>query len=246
MKSCIQISASQQMKKGENIFYKRKKQNHSQTSVLKTFLIPKNNITAASFQVANCIARHGKPLSEGEFVKQAFLECSATLFADFKEKDLIIKRINELPISRNTIKDRVIELEKNISSQIHNDLKYAEIYSIALDESNDVNGYAQLAVFARYKSGNIMKEELVKLITLKGRCTGLDIYKEFDSAFKEMDIDLQKIVSVTTDGAPNMVGKNIGFIQKLKQNMKHSLIEFHCIIHQQVLCAKQGLKYFPM
>lgn len=89
-----------------------------------------------------------------------------------------------------------------------------------------------------------MKEELVKLITLKGRCTGLDIYKEFDSAFKEMDIDLQKIVSVTTDGAPNMVGKNIGFIQKLKQNIKHSLIEFHCIIHQQVLCAKQGLKIF--
>ncbi|XP_067135468.1 EPM2A-interacting protein 1-like [Centruroides vittatus] len=133
-------------------FLQKKKENHSQTSVLETFLIPKNNITAASFQVAHCIARQGKPLSEGEIVKQAVLECSATLFADFKEKDLIIKRINELPISRNTIKDRVIELERNIFSQIHNDLNYAQMYSIALDESNDVNGYAQLAVFARYKS----------------------------------------------------------------------------------------------
>lgn len=53
-----------------------------------------------------------------------------------------------------------------------------------------------------------MKEELIKLIPLKGKCTGLDIFKEFDNAFKEMDIDLQKIVSVTTDGAFNMVGKN--------------------------------------
>lgn len=89
-----------------------------------------------------------------------------------------------------------------------------------------------------------MKEKLIKRITLKGKCTGLDIFKEFDIAFKEMDIDLQKIVSVTTDGAPNMVGKNIGFIQYLKQKITPSLIEFHCIIHQQVLCAKQGLKTF--
>lgn len=81
----------------ERIFFtkkKEKKQNHSQTSVSKTFLIPKNNVTAANFQVAHCIVRHGKPLSEGEFVKQAFLECSITLFAGFQKKDLIIKCIN--------------------------------------------------------------------------------------------------------------------------------------------------------
>lgn len=130
--------------------------------------------------------------------------------------------------------------------QIHHDLNKAEMYSIALDESNDVNGYAQLAVFARYKSQNSMKEELINLITLKGNCTGLDIFNEFNNVFKEMDINLQKIVSVTTDGAPSMVGKNIGFIRHrhLKQNVSHSIIEFHCIIHQQVLCAKHGLKIF--
>lgn len=41
-----------------------------------------------------------------------------------------------------------------------------------------------------------------------------------------------------------MVGKNNGFIQQLKQTISYSLIQFHCIIHQQVLCAKQGLKTF--
>lgn len=51
-----------------------------------------------------------------------------------------------------------------------------------------------------------------------------------------MDIDLQKIVSITTDGTPYMVGKNIGFIQQLKLNIRHFLIEFLCI-YQQVLCA---------
>ncbi|GFS48454.1 RNase H domain-containing protein [Trichonephila clavipes] len=53
-----------------------------------------------------------------------------------------------------------------------------------------------------------MKEELIKLITLKGKCTGLDIFKEFDIAFKEMDIDHQKIIFVTTDGTPSIVDRH--------------------------------------
>ena len=82
-----------------------------------------------------------------------------------------------------------------------------------------------------------MREELVKLITLTGRNTGLDVFKEFADTFMKMNIDLQKIVSVTTDCAPSMIGKNIGFIQQLKQIVLHFLIEFHCLIHQEVLCA---------
>lgn len=60
----------------------------------------------------------------------------------FKEKDLIIKCINELPITHNSIKDLIIELKRNISSQIQNDLKCVEICSNALDESTDINGFA--------------------------------------------------------------------------------------------------------
>ena len=70
---------------------------------------------------------------EVEFLKEEFLECSAALFADFKEKYLMIKRVNELPISRNTIKERILTLDENTSSQINYDLKCAEMYSIALE-----------------------------------------------------------------------------------------------------------------
>ena len=41
-----------------------------------------------------------------------------------------------------------------------------------------------------------------------------------------------------------MVEKNIDIIQCLIQKITHSLIELHCMIYQQVLCAKQGLKMF--
>ncbi|GFY08129.1 general transcription factor II-I repeat domain-containing protein 2A [Trichonephila clavipes] len=49
---------------------------------------------------------------------------------------------------------------------------------------------------------------------------------------------------VTTDGVPNKVGKKSGFISLFKTDVGHSILECHCIIHQQALCAKSGLTSF--
>ena len=35
-----------------------------------------------------------------------------------------------------------------------------------------------------------------------------------------------------------MIGKHVGLVQLLKQELKHSFVEFRCIIHQEALCAK--------
>jgi len=52
-------------------------------------------------------------------------------------------------------------------------------------------------------------------------------------------------VSVTTDGAPSMVGKKKGVVALIEKHMKENgiqeeLVKFHCIIHQQALCAKSA------
>ncbi|KAI0979346.1 hypothetical protein GJ496_001686 [Pomphorhynchus laevis] len=53
-----------------------------------------------------------------------------------------------------------------------------------------------------------------------------------------MDIDLRKLVSVCTDGAPSMVGKEFGAVTLLEK-MNNSLLRYHCIIHQEEsLCGK--------
>uniref|UniRef100_H2ZZS8 DUF4371 domain-containing protein n=1 Tax=Latimeria chalumnae TaxID=7897 RepID=H2ZZS8_LATCH len=57
------------------------------------------------------------------------------------------------------------------------------------------------------------------------------------------DLSLQwdKLVGVTTDGAPAMVGEANGFIGCLKKNIGDRaalLKQYHCIIHQEALCAK--------
>lgn len=208
----------------------------------KTMFKPRNNISAASFHVSHTIAQHGKPLSDGDYLKEAFINCSESLFEDFPNKNDILKRINELPVARNTVKDRIIAMDKDVTDQLLIDLRNAGMFSICLDESTDVTSAARLAVIARFPSGNIIKEELIKLMTLSEKTRGQDIMNELKKEFIELGINFKNIVSVTTDGAPNMIGKHLGFVQLLKQEVNHNLVEFHCIIHQEALCAKSTFK----
>ena len=88
----------------------------------------------------------------------------------------------------------------------------------------DVTSAARVAVIARYPSGNIMKEELISLITLSEKMRGHDIMNELKKKFMELGINFGNIESVTTDGAPSMVGKNCGFVKLLIDEVKHDLV----------------------
>ncbi|XP_067933364.1 protein FAM200B-like [Watersipora subatra] len=52
-----------------------------------------------------------------------------------------------------------------------------------------------------------------------------------------MKITLHNCISVTTDGAPTMVGREQGVIARLKKDMP-SMLAFQCFIHLTVLCGK--------
>lgn len=214
----------------------------SQSNKFKVAFKQNNNLSAASFSVSHCIAQHGKPLSDGEYLKEVFVKASNILFHDFTNKNEIIKRINDLPVSRNTVKDRIICMSNDITDQLQTDLASENYFSICLDESTDVTSQARLAVFVRFSSVNIMREELIKLMTISTKTTGQDIMNVVLKEFANLKININNIVSITTDGAPNMVGKHNGFVQLFSKEISHPLISFHCLIHQEALCAKDSLK----
>ncbi|GFS54292.1 DDE_Tnp_IS1595 domain-containing protein [Trichonephila clavipes] len=90
-----------------------KDRNKQSTSMFK--YVSKNcHTSAASYSAANAIARHGKPFQEGEFLKEAWLACAPSLFDN---KDKIIQRIKDVPLSRNTMKDRILKLAENVTDQ---------------------------------------------------------------------------------------------------------------------------------
>ena len=170
------------------------------------------------------IAKHVKPFSEGQFIKQAWLECAPVLFENFKEKEKIIQRIKEIPLSRNTVKARILDMADNVSHQQNKDLSSCNFLSICLDESTDITGSARLAIFGRYLVNDTIREELISFASLETTTRGIDICNAVVKQLTERKLDLSKIVSVSTDGAGSMTRKTNGFCKYCYNIWQHLML----------------------
>ncbi|XP_068237388.1 general transcription factor II-I repeat domain-containing protein 2-like [Palaemon carinicauda] len=123
-------------------------------------------------------------------------------------------------------------------------LKKAPCISLAIDESTDSTDNAQLIVFVRYYDAGekIFCQDWLGVTDLKGRARGEDIYGSLESLLESRNIDVKSIISVTTDGAPAMVGRERGLVARSKED-NPDMISYHCIIHRSVLCASLGDEY---
>ncbi|KAM8977132.1 general transcription factor II-I repeat domain-containing protein 2-like [Pelodytes ibericus] len=210
------------------------------TTQQNTFVKQKQlNISSlrASFQVAKLIARTGRPFVEGEFVKECLLSVAKEMCPE--KADLF----STVSLSAPTITRRIEEMGDNLHQHLQNSTKKLSYFSLALDESNDVRDSAQLLIFIRGMNDYFeVTEELAALQSIKGTTTGEDIYEKVCQTVNDLELDWAKLASVTTDGAPSMVGSKKGVIARINQEMdKHNHshpIAIHCLIHQQALCSK--------
>ena len=113
-----------------------------------------SNLVAASFEVLKVISQQGKPLSDGNYIKEAWLECAPFLFDNFLEKKKIIQRIKDLSLSRKAVKDRILKLESDTTKQLTQDLSLCKFFSVCIDESRDITSSARLAIFSRFCKGD--------------------------------------------------------------------------------------------
>ncbi|XP_042238726.1 general transcription factor II-I repeat domain-containing protein 2B-like [Homarus americanus] len=117
-----------------------------------------------------------------------------------------------------------------------------EYYSLALDESCDVRDTAQLLIFIRGITKYFeVTEEMVSMQSLKGTTTGEDLLEAVNNCLLKLGVEWNKLVNVTTDGGPNMTGKNVGLLKRIQDqvretNAEQNTVFLHCIIHQEVLC----------
>ena len=147
-------------------------------------------------------------------------------------------------LSARTVTRRIEELSDDAKTRQQDCSKNLQYFSIAIDESTDTTDTAQLAVFVRGVSSNFdIFEDFLKLIPTKGTTTGADILKALLQCINSLSLDLSKLVSVTTDEAPSMIGKNKGAVALLQKHLEDlgrngKITEVHCLIHQEALCAK--------
>ena len=85
-------------------------------------------------------------------------------------------------------------------------------------------------------------KEIVAFLTLPDRTTGAEICKAVINGFCSRKINISKVVFVTTECAPSMTCVKAGFVSLFTKEVGHAVIGFYCIIHEEALCAKAGLK----
>ena len=151
------------------------------------------------------IVRHMRPFTDGEFIKERMIKVAAQLFPD---KVDIQRAFKDISFSARTVARRADMLSSNIEDQLDDDIRKSEFVTLALSESTDITGSAQLCIFIRYVFENsIMKEESLDLVSPPKTTTGQDTSDALIEVLKKHHVPLDKISSIATDGAASMVGK---------------------------------------
>lgn len=192
----------------------------------------------ASFIVAEEVAKSARPFTEGEFIKNCMLKVCDAVCPDKRQL------FSNVSLSRNTVAERVDQLSTNLKEQLVEKGKDFMAYSLAVDESTDISDIAQLSIFIRGVDSSLsITEEFLALRPMHGTTTGQDLYEEVSRCVNEMGLPWEKLVALTTDGAPAMCGHRSGLVAKMRErirdeNVTDELTVYHCIIHQEALCGK--------
>lgn len=215
----------------------RKSSYAAATTILKTAATSQEKATAASLRVMFLLAKKRKPCTDCEVVEECTLELVEERFAGDTNKEEIVNRVKQVPLSDTSAMRRLEVLFEDCFAALLSDLKSTEYMSLAVDESTDVTDMSQLSMFVRYFDGDIFKEELLSMLPLTTHTTGEAIFSAVKTFFEEKGLDLGKINLLVTDGCPSMIGKERGIVSRIV-NEYPTVNSLHCIIHQTVLCAK--------
>uniref|UniRef100_A0A8C7ISN8 SPIN-DOC-like zinc-finger domain-containing protein n=1 Tax=Oncorhynchus kisutch TaxID=8019 RepID=A0A8C7ISN8_ONCKI len=210
----------------------------SQQNMFKKATSQSEAAVKASYIVAAEIAKSARPFNEGEFMKKCMMKVCDLVCPEKKQA------FSNVSLSRNTVADRTCDLATNLYDQLMEKGKDFVAFSLAVDESCDASDTAQLSVFIRGVDSNLcVTEELLGFKSMHGTTTGKEIFEEVSKCVTEIKLPWDKLVALTTDGAPAMCGKKSGLVGMVREKMREEncageLTVYHCIIHQEALCAK--------
>ena len=216
-----------------------KKSVRKQTACLITFIKSTNSRCEASYRVAYHLGVAGKSYSDGELVKRCLIDV-VKCFHPGKEADY-----SSIALSRITMQRRQDDIAQQLKLSLQAKINKKEsLFSLAVDESTDINDSAQLLIFFLCLSLSFeLCKDFLSMETLATRTRGEEIYIAVKNACIHSGLDLKNLRGICTDGAPAMTGNQQGFVTRFSDCVSNKydnkeLINLDCIIHQEVLDAK--------
>lgn len=208
------------------------------TQIMNRSMTEQEKCSEASLRISWTLAKHMKPFSDADIVKECMLEAGNALFENKKD---VVDTLRHIPLSASSSTRNTQVLGEESFKTLKETLAATDCFALALDESCDITDTAQLIIFVRYldTTHEQFHEELLTILPMSGTTTGDDLYKATMGYFDKVGLDMKKVISVTTDGAAAMIGCRKGLVQRLSSDPKCNvnLISYHCIIHQSVLCC---------
>ncbi|KAK2720020.1 hypothetical protein QYM36_004059 [Artemia franciscana] len=188
----------------------------------------------ASYAVSYLFAKQKKPHTIAEcLILPALVKVSEIMF-DTKTATAL----QSIPVSNNTISRRIEDIASDIVMQVIEQIKLTKMFALQLDERTDVSGEAQVIVFVRYQDCSDIRENIVFCQNLQSRTTGEELFKVIDKFFAEGGILWDWCLSVCSDGAAALTGKDNGLMAWIR-NKNPKVKWLHCIIHRQALASKR-------
>ena len=84
---------------------------------------------------------------------------------------------------------RIKAISEDLTSQLKGLVSSFQLFSLALDESADIDNTAQLLIFVRGITRNFeITEELLSMESMKDTTTGKDIFKCVEKTFRTMEL----------------------------------------------------------
>ncbi|XP_070264829.1 general transcription factor II-I repeat domain-containing protein 2-like [Myotis yumanensis] len=154
-------------------------------------------------------------------------------------------KFEKLSLSRRTVTRRVELIDEDLASKLNSKAEFFKFYSLALDESNDIKDTAQLLIFILGISDNFeVTEEFLAMEPLKGKTRGEDLYDRVSTVMEKMKLPWSKLANVTTDGSPNLTGKNVGLLKRIQDKVKEENPNQDVIfLHSKGLQHRQFIKF---
>ena len=143
-----------------------------------------------------------RPYNEGVFVKKCLCEAVEILSP---ENNKLKRMVADVQLSCHTVEHRISGINPVIESQLHSDLQVCKYFSVALDESCDIQDNPQLAIYALSVSNNCLIIELLDIVPLKDRTCGIAVKEAMMTAFVKANMPIAKLIAITMDGAPAMI-----------------------------------------